>query len=365
MTIAILATGDEIVHGDTLNTNSHEIAHILSSEGLSIGFQMSCSDKEADIITCLHFLAKQHDIILLIGGLGPTTDDLTRFALAQFTGVPLVQHSEALLHIQNRLRHAQVILNEGNLQQCLFPEQAQLLPNPNGTAVGCYYLWENKIFILLPGPPRECLPMFHHYALPLLQQTKHSNKQIMKWRIFGVAESEIAQILEEALAEVNCQTGYRLETPYIEFKVRCTHDLVETVQAIVSPILTPHIIATTDKKASENLYELILALNEPITIIDEVTGGLLETLLINPKTHHLIHFNSIKKTKLHFHLSGLDEYWQQQPATGSVQLTIHYSNHTQEGGESHQIPYRSPLVVHYAAEWLSFRLFHLINQLHQ
>jgi len=364
MTIAILATGDEIVHGDTLNTNSHQIAHTLSSEGLPLSLQLSCSDKMTDIIACLHFLSQKNDIIILIGGLGPTTDDLTRFALAEFINEPLVQHEKALEHINNRLKTANLAINQGNLQQCLFPEQAQLLPNPHGTAVGACIRWNNKLFFLLPGPPRECLPMFNMFALPLLQQTGHSHKQILKWQIFGAAESEIGQILENALANLGCQTGYRLETPYIEFKVRCTGDLVAKVQSIVDPLLKSYIISTPEQKASDRLRELILTLNEPITITDVVTGGLLQTLLDRPETHHLINFHQLNQNKLSFHLSGLEDYWTQQQATGQTQLVIHYSNHQQEGGETHFIPFRSSLVVFYAAEWLSFRLFHLINQLH-
>jgi len=364
MTIALLATGDELIHGDTLNTNGHEIAHILSSEGIPLGYHLACSDKEKEITDCLDFLTNKHSIVILIGGLGPTTDDLTRFALAKFTGEALVEHKEALDHIKSRLTDAKVKINEGNLQQCLFPANAKLLPNPNGTAVGCYYLHAGKTYILLPGPPRECLPMFMEYALPLLQKTQHSNKQILKWRIFGLAESEIAQILEDALAPLDCQTGYRLETPYIEFKVRCTADKVEKVTAIIDPILAPHIIASPEKKASDKLRELILERNEPITIIDEATGGLLQTLLDRPATKHLIQFNNLRQTKLYFQLSGLDEYWSQSPKKGPTRLTIHYNNQEQEGGETHEITYRNPLVVHHAAEWLSFRLFHLINQLH-
>lgn len=364
MTIAILATGDEIIHGDTLNTNSHEIAHALSSEGLPLGNHLACSDRETDIVDCLRFLTAQHDIIIITGGLGPTTDDMTRFALAKFSGAPLVQNQEALAHIHNRLKTANVVLNQGNLQQALFPEGVTVLPNPNGTAVGCCYYWNNKILILLPGPPRECLPMFNNYVLPMLQQSEHSDKALLKWRIFGLAESEIAQILEDALAGCDCQTGYRLEVPYVEFKVRCAHDLITSVQEIVEPILTPHIIASTDKKASDKLRDLIVEINEPITIIDEATGGLLEYLLIKPDIHHLVHFNNLEKTKLNFHLSGLEDYWSQTATKGTTQLIIHYSNQNQEGGETHMIPYRSPLVIHHAAEWLSFRLFHLINQLH-
>ncbi len=364
MTIAILATGDEIIHGDTLNTNSHAFAHTLSSEGLPLGFQLSCSDKEQDIIDGLSFLTKTQDIIIIIGGLGPTTDDLTRFALARFTGEPLIQNQEALTHIQNRLQAAQVTLNAGNLQQALFPKDAILLPNPNGSAVGCYYLWNNKKLFLLPGPPRECLPMFHHHVLPILQQTQRSNKQILKWRIFGLAESEIAQTLEEALNPFDCQTGYRLDVPYVEFKVRCKPDLVDEIKKVVEPLLAPHLIASIEEKASDKLRNLILTINEPITIIDEVTGGLLESLLVKPGVHHLIKFNNLQPTQLFFHVRGLNDYWSQQGTTGTTQLTIHYSNHNQQGGETHVIPYRSPLVVHHAAEWLSFRLFHLINQLH-
>lgn len=365
MTLAILATGDEIVHGDTLNTNGHYIAHALSSEGLSLGFQLSCSDKEADIINCLHFLTQHHDIIIIIGGLGPTTDDLTRFALAKFTDSTLVPIDEALEHITRRLKQAKLTINQGNLQQCLFPKEVNLFPNPNGSAMGCCYSWKDKTFILLPGPPRECLPMFNEYVFPLLEKTRHSQKQLIKWRIFGLAEGEIAHKLEDALHDVDCQTGYRWESPYIEFKVRCYQEQVAQVKNIIDPIIAPHIISPINQKASDVLREHILKLNNSLTLIDEATGGLLQTLLSTPALHHLLNFNDLKKKALYFHITGLEDYWQQKTSTGTTQLTIQYSNHNQQGKETHTIPYRSPAVLEYAAEWLSFRLFHLIDQLHQ
>lgn len=365
MTIAILATGDEIVHGDTLNTNAHEIAHILSSEGLSLKYQMTCSDKKEDIIECLQFLKKQHDIIIIIGGLGPTTDDRTRFALAECTDIELIQHAEALAHIQNRLLSAKVAINPGNLQQCLFPKDALLLPNPNGTALGCYYLHNNTQFFLLPGPPRECLPMFNQHVLPILQKTLHSTKQILKWQIFGKAESEIAQILEEALQGIDCQTGYRLDTPYIEFKVRCTSDLVDKIQAIIDPIIKPDSISTINTKASKELRNLIAQRQIPLTILDDVTGGLLESLLSTPETKHLLNFHNANKEQLCFELIGLKEHWAGQPASGSTYLSIQSTYQDKVLHEQHLIPYRSATVLAYATEWLSFRLIHLINQLHQ
>lgn len=365
MTIAILATGDEIIHGDTLNTNAHHIAQALSSEGIPLGVHLCCGDKKTEITECLQFLTQKNNIIILIGGLGPTTDDVTRFALADFCNELLIENPAALQHIQTRLKSAKIPLNPGNLQQSLFPEKASILPNPQGSAVGCQFLWNKITFFLLPGPPRECLPMFNDHVLPKLQQTQHSHKQILKWRIFGLAESEIAETLENALTGIDCHTGYRLDVPYIEFKVRCSNQLIPQIKEKIDPILAPHVISSVENKASEALQGLIVALNQPITIIDEATGGLLQNIITKPDTHHLIHWNGFKKTKLFFHLSGLHEYWEQWPNQTQTQLTIHYSNPLQEGGETHQIPYRSPLVTYYAAEWLSFRLFHLINQLHQ
>jgi len=364
MTIAFLATGDEIVQGDTLNTNSQAIAQVLNSERLLVGLHLSCGDNEQDMLESLEFLSQRHDIVILIGGLGPTSDDRTRFALGRFLNTPLVEFEDALTHIKTRLARANLSLNAGNRQQALFPPRAILLPNPNGTAMGCYYRSQTKLFVMLPGPPRECLPMFNQSVLPILSQTQRTDKQLLKWRLFGVAESEIAEILDGSLANLDCETGYRLDTPYLEFKVRCRADLVEKIKQLIEPIVLPHIIASPEQRASESLGQRIGLMQEPIVIIDDITGGLLQTLLDNPHTHRWLTFHETGASKLHFHLSGLDEYWAHQ-SSSTTAITIKYHNDIEHGSEMHLIPYFSPLVVHYAAEWLSFRLLHLIDQLHQ
>ncbi|KTD08477.1 competence/damage-inducible protein A [Legionella jamestowniensis] len=365
MTIALLATGDELIHGDTLNTNSHYFAHALSSEGLPLGLQIACSDKEYEIHDSLAFLAKNHDVMIITGGLGPTSDDRTRFALQRFLKVDLIEFTEAITHIEKRLYLYGRQLNAGNRQQALFPAGAMLLPNPNGTALGCTYQSQDKLYVLLPGPPRECLPMFNNYVFPLLQKRKHSNKCILKWRLFGVAEGQIAEELDKALAEFDCQTGYRLETPYVEFKVRCKEEIAGKIKKQIDSLVAPHLIATIDKKASEQFEEQIRQLNIPVSIIDEVTGGLLQTLVQRPENYDVLKFNNCNThAAIRFHLRGLDEYWHQKPLTGKTTVYIEYSNGAQQGTEIHELPHRSSLVVHLAAEWLCFRLSHLINQLH-
>lgn len=367
MTIALLATGDEIVHGDTLNTNSHDMAHALSSEGLSLGTHISCSDKERDIVNSLNYLRQDHDVILITGGLGPTSDDRTRFALAKTIGQALVEHEQAIEHVHSILRRGSLALGAGNRQQSLFPADAVLLPNPLGSAMGCYGHWHHTLWILLPGPPRECLPMFNRYVLPLLAKRQASAKKIIKWLIFGLAESEIAHKLDNTLADLECQTGYRLDMPYIEFKVRCKEELLNTVKARVEPVLQPHIISPPDKKASEILYEKLITEKIRLAINDEVTGGYLQTLIQRPASRAFLQFSEAKgKADFRFHLSGLEEYWQQQAYGGPSKVLIHCIDaHGHKKEEMHQLPYRSPLVIRYAAEWLCFRVSHLVDELHQ
>lgn len=365
MTIAILATGDELIQGDTLNTNTQAIAHALHSEGLILGNQLTCTDQEDDIVDSLSYLSQKHDIVIITGGLGPTTDDRTRFALARFLKVDLVKFAKAHEHVQTRLRRAGLKMNSGNQQQTLFPKDAILFQNPHGSAMGCYYQNEQQIWMMLPGPPRECIPMFMEQGMPLMQNTKHHHQSLLKWRLFGVAEGEIAEVLETALQGLACETGYRLETPYLEFKVRCDPNLVMKIKQKIDPLVLPHVIASPGQKASEKLSALIQHLRISIVVIDDVTGGVLQRLIQKPANYAWLKFHETTSAKLYFHLSGLQEYWLEESGVTSTLLTIKYQNETEHGIESHQIPYRSSLVIEYAAEWLCFRLLHLIDQLHQ
>lgn len=363
MSIGFLATGDEITTGDTLNTNTQQLAKLVHSEGLEPGMHLACDDDEKRICQSIAFLAKRYAILIIIGGLGPTSDDRTRFALSRFLHLPLIEFPEAINHIKQRLRATS--LSPGNRQQAQFPPGALLLPNPNGTALGCLYQHKQQIFILLPGPPRECLPMFKDHVLKHLCQLKHSDKILLKWRVFGVAEGVIAEEIDQALEKIDCETGFRLETPYVECKVRCHAALKEKIISLIHPIVTPHIIAPPEKKASEQLLEALISWQQPLSIIDEATGGHLQRLLDKPSTHHLLSFHQKKPQEPNFHIRGLESYWSGQTPGCLTSLNTIFDYQGKMKEEVHQLPYRSELIVHYAAEWLSFRIFHLLNPLHQ
>lgn len=366
MLIALLSTGDELIHGDTLNTNAQALSKGLSAAGLPLGLQVTASDKESELLASLRFLTANHDILILMGGLGPTSDDRTRFALAACLNINLIEFPEAIEHIERCLKQSRS-MNVGDKQQAFFPGNARLFPNPHGTAMGCHFSCKEKQFILLPGPPKECLPMFEQFVLPLLeQQGQQSHKVILRWRLFGLAESQMAAYLEAALAGINCQRGYRLDVPYVEFKLRCYPEQVTSIQRILEPIITPLLIASVEEKASEKLASAIAYWKVPISIQDEATGGLLQTLIQNPHSVNFVQFSSDVNARFDCHIKGLRAYWDQTQETKTcleISLTDLQDPEKNPIHEVHEIPYRNERLLHYAAEWVSFRLFSLIKNI--
>jgi nicotinamide-nucleotide amidase len=245
--IALLATGDEIVVGDILNTNAQHIAKALFSHQMFISEQRIVRDDETQICNTIASLLENNDALIITGGLGPTTDDRTRFALAKAIQQPLVFFEEVWQSILNRFQQRYGTTDNvpvSNRQQALFPQDANILPNPNGTAAGCWYYSKNKLIFMLPGPPKECLPMFSDYVFPLLQRENFGEKFHFKnWLISGIGEGAIAEKLETALIGLGCRTGYRASADrVIEFKLfaddaTTLKNGIAAVQLILAPYL--------------------------------------------------------------------------------------------------------------------------------
>ncbi len=355
--IALLATGDEISNGDILNTNSQEIARKLFDHGMHIGMHMVTPDIIADMERAIDFLLITHDALIITGGLGPTSDDLTRFALAHATQIPLVFHEESWQIIVERLhRFGYHTPPESNRQQALFPENATVIPNPNGTAAGCIMHHQQKLIFMLPGPPQECLPMLHEAVLPELKKAGFQKIDFHKnWLLFGVSEGHIAEILDQLAKPFACTTGYRLFYPYLEFKLHATdandfNQLVPQIEQAIAPFL----IGDGQHMASELLREKIAARPDVILqICDQATGGLLESVLKTPKTAAHLLFTSEETPTTQISIQGLDEYWQ---AASVTQTNLHIKNSMTQKELSVEIPFRGSRVKQYAVEFICWQL---------
>lgn len=317
--IALLATGDEIINGDILNTNAQKIAQILFDKQINVGQHMVASDDEQEIINSIEYLFRSHQVIITIGGLGPTSDDRTRFAIAKAINHDLIFDQASWSKIKKRLeKYGLSYIPESNKQQALFPENAKIYPNPNGTAAGC--LAENKlnniIIIMLPGPPHECLPMFENFALPDLLNKNFSQQKCFKhWMLFGVGEGQIAEELEIILKKYpSCRPGYRVTFPYLEFKVLSDNptEFEQAVSAIENHIIE-FTINNNNQKASELLHQKLQDHSDIIYIKDSCTGGFLEKLIRKPIHNHKLIFNRPSNTENHNNweltIDGLENYW--------------------------------------------------------
>ena len=117
MAVAILSTGDELVNGDVLNTTSCEMAHHLFSYSVPMGSQMVVNDEHASMLQAMHFLLDNHDVLIVTGGLGPTSDDRTRYAMGEYFEEPLVFHEACWTHITTRHQALGIETSENNRQR--------------------------------------------------------------------------------------------------------------------------------------------------------------------------------------------------------------------------------------------------------
>lgn len=366
MTIALLATGDELTQGSILNTNAQAMAQALFSYGLEPHRQMVVSDDIHDIQTALSFLLQRHAVVITIGGLGPTSDDKTRFALAASLGETLVLHEPSWNKIKARYQQLNLPITELAQQQALFPKKAKILENAHGSANGCSYVtngqWgeqrgEQWIF-MLPGPPRECLPMFTTDVLPLLKQQYAAGNILLQWKVFGVAEGMIAEKVDTVLKPYApiCRTSFRWDYPYVDCKVLLDEHAPERAEiiALLNPLLSPYQLDLQNQTATERLKKFLIDTNRPVLIQDEATGGVLESRIHVPANHHRLSFANVHKFQepLFFHIKGLDNYW-----TGAGGLESELILISQEGTKKFTVPFRSVLLEIYVAEFIAHQIF--------
>src|SRR5690606_20424313 len=170
MKVKLLTIGDEILIGQTVDTNSAYIAQKLNGIGLEVEEIISIADRSEIIIQTLQKLVQETDIIITTGGLGPTRDDITKLALSQFLETELVMDEFVLKELEERFAKQGRELNKLNRSQALLPEKSVALRNILGTAPGIWTELQNTIIINLPGVPFEMKILLKTEVLPRLQQ---------------------------------------------------------------------------------------------------------------------------------------------------------------------------------------------------
>lgn len=200
--VGLLITGNEILSGKTKDTNGPFIGMHLRKLGIPIKASMMCGDSRKDLLECLQFLAKRCNVIMMTGGLGPTSDDLTAEVVANFFDLKTAFFEEAwqnCLQAFRKLTHVKV--PESNKKQAYLPEGSQILANKVGTAVGFQTFGKvnnRKVVIYcMPGVPYEMEPMFLNEVYPQLYQQSYP-PQVKCWQVFGLGESAMQTAIADA-----------------------------------------------------------------------------------------------------------------------------------------------------------------------
>lgn len=237
MTAALLSIGTELTRGELVNTNAAWLGEELTKLGFAVVEHATVDDDVDRIVTLIQRFAKLHRVVIATGGLGPTSDDLTTAAAAQAAGVELRRDERVVEGIRQKFEAFGRVMPESNAKQGDFPEGADVLDNPVGTAPGFAMTLGAARLFFVPGVPREMKHIFQESIVPAVAPLAERKTHQVHVRTFGMTESGVAQALRGLEEEHEGLTlGYRAHFPEIEVKVHVRADSAAEAERISQSI---------------------------------------------------------------------------------------------------------------------------------
>lgn len=238
-TVELISVGTELLLGNILNTDARFLSQELSKLGMNVYYQTVVGDNPGRLRSAVDVAKRRADILITTGGLGPTCDDLTKQTLAQAFGKQLVFHAESAERIrayfERNLHNAP--MPENNLQQAMLPEGCTVLQNDWGTAPGCIFEAEGCHVIMLPGPPRECQPMFCAYVEPYLRKLSGETICSRTLKLFGMGESAVEDLLRDRMnALQNPTLAPYAKTGEVELRITAKAADSAAAAALIAPV---------------------------------------------------------------------------------------------------------------------------------
>src|SRR5216117_934366 len=289
MRVVVLNTGTELLLGDVHDAHLAFIAKEIFPLGLRIEERRTVPDGEAIRDTVAELFSRA-EILFVTGGLGPTTDDITREIVADVVGLEMYQDPQLLTSLRRRLAARRIKWTSRIARQADVPAGAQILPNENGSASGLYLKANinpripSPHLFLLPGPPRELQPMFRASVMPFLRsfvQVSGSIEQRL-YKIACMGESTVEEAIgEKVLAVPGIELGYCARPGEVDVRIIGKSDAVSRADAIIKSELGPSIFSVTDETLEEVIVKLLTARNETLALAESCTGGLLANRITN------------------------------------------------------------------------------------
>ncbi|NLM75156.1 MAG: competence/damage-inducible protein A [Clostridiaceae bacterium] len=289
MIAEIIAVGTELLMGQIANTNAQFLSRRLNDLGISVYYHSVVGDNPKRLEDSLKIALERANLIITTGGLGPTQDDITKETIASALGLKLVLHEETHKNIRCFFERRNRKMQKNNEKQAYLPENGILIPNNQGTAPGCIVETDNKIIVMLPGPPKELIPMFEETVFPYFSKKTGQIIGSRLLKVFGIGESEMEMRIADILES---QTNPTI-APYVqdgEIVIRVTarcHDEAEAEKMIMPVIekikarLGDLIYAYNGENMEEVVVELLKQKGVSLSVAESCTGGMLSARIIN------------------------------------------------------------------------------------
>src|SRR5881398_2393099 len=289
MRVIVINTGTKILLGDVLNTHLAFIAREIFHFGLRLDEQRTIPDGNA-IESTLADVSSRTDIVFVTGGLGPTSDDITREIVAGYLQLPLVEDAIVREGIRSRLAARRIPTTKRIWRQALVPAGADVLPNENGTAPGLYLPANinpsvpSPHLILLPGPPRELQPMFSDFVAPILRRitTKLEKVAMRNFRVANMGESIIEKKIGGLIAAVpGIELGYCARPGEVDVRVIGSAEVVAEAEEIIRKKLGNAIFSASGETLAAVLVRLLSERKQTLALAESCTGGFLANEITN------------------------------------------------------------------------------------
>ncbi|WP_273760495.1 isocitrate/isopropylmalate family dehydrogenase [Bartonella sp. ML70XJBT.G] len=346
---AVITVGDELLSGQYLNTNLQDLSQSLEKRNIQVTRHFVCADQLQQMCETVIACLGQEDLIIISGGLGPTSDDKTRDAVAKAVRQPLLHYEDVWQTIKAQLERLGIAPDSNNARQALFPQTAKVLDNPTGTAPGFYLSCDGSCLVVLPGPPTQALALLEDYLQH--DETKYSlvSRAQYAWTLIGIDESTLAHWVDDHFENEPFERHFLWKSPYV---------LVQLVGQSSTP-LAEHLI-----EEFENYFRPYLVGAEITTAYKQLAVHAEVRWLANDP-HLLKHFQPIEKiaknvSKLEVEVSlspPLEILEKQKESLGYATMTVRIKNY---GDDCVSFPYTRPLlraVLQEYAAWLVLKRY--------
>ncbi len=282
MEAEIIAVGTELLLGDILNTNAQYLSRALANLGINVHFQSVVGDNPARLRSVVELALSRSDLLVFSGGLGPTEDDLTKQTVAEAFGDTLRFDAQECAKIEAFFAAWGRTMPENNKKQAMVPVRGRKLLNANGTAPGMLFERDGKYAVLLPGPPKELVPMFEQQVKPWLASLSENVLYSTTLRVVGVGESHLEAKVAPLLESTNPTAALYAKTAEVVVRITAKAHTQAAAKAMCDAlagkfeaILGDAIYGRDVENLETAVVQALAARGKTVALAESCTGGLL------------------------------------------------------------------------------------------